>query len=120
MYIYTFVLRVTDTMISQNIDLSSWDTLYRTLQKFSVNVMFTEGPESDKHVINVMHLLMAVYKPKCNFHKMADAYITLSPGKAPWYQLESPAKGSPVAFANDLCSTELVTSMIEIPRLSDR
>jgi hypothetical protein len=27
MYIYTFFLRVTDTMTSQNIDLSSWDIL---------------------------------------------------------------------------------------------
>jgi hypothetical protein len=29
MYIYTFLLRITNTMTSQNIDLSSWDTLYR-------------------------------------------------------------------------------------------
>jgi hypothetical protein len=29
MYIYTFLLGMTDTMTSQNIDLSSWDTLYR-------------------------------------------------------------------------------------------
>jgi hypothetical protein len=28
MYTYTFMLRMTDTMTSQNIDLSSWDTLY--------------------------------------------------------------------------------------------
>jgi len=28
MFIYTFLLRMTDTMTSQNIDLSSWDTLY--------------------------------------------------------------------------------------------
>jgi hypothetical protein len=28
MYIYTFFLRMTDTMTSQNIDLSSWDTVY--------------------------------------------------------------------------------------------
>jgi hypothetical protein len=28
MYIYTFLLRITDTMTSQNIDLSSWVTLY--------------------------------------------------------------------------------------------
>jgi hypothetical protein len=27
MYIYTFLLRMTDTMTSQNIDLSSWDIL---------------------------------------------------------------------------------------------
>jgi hypothetical protein len=28
MYIYSVLLRVTDTMTSQNIELSSWDTLY--------------------------------------------------------------------------------------------
>jgi hypothetical protein len=28
MYIYTFLLRITNTMTSQNIDLSSWDILY--------------------------------------------------------------------------------------------
>jgi hypothetical protein len=28
MYIYAFLLRMTDTIISQNIDFSSWDTLY--------------------------------------------------------------------------------------------
>jgi hypothetical protein len=28
MYLYTFVFRITDTVTSQNIDLSSWDTLY--------------------------------------------------------------------------------------------
>jgi len=29
LYIYTFLLRMTDTMIYQNIDISSWDTLYK-------------------------------------------------------------------------------------------
>jgi hypothetical protein len=28
MYIYTFLLRMADTMTSQNIDLPSWDILY--------------------------------------------------------------------------------------------
>jgi hypothetical protein len=28
MYIYNFLLRMTDTMTSQDIDLSSWDSLY--------------------------------------------------------------------------------------------
>jgi hypothetical protein len=28
MYMHTFLLRMTDTIISQDIDLSSWDTLY--------------------------------------------------------------------------------------------
>jgi len=28
MYMYNFLLRMTDTMTSQNIDISSWDTLY--------------------------------------------------------------------------------------------
>jgi hypothetical protein len=29
MYIYTFLLRMADTMTSQNIDLLPWDILYR-------------------------------------------------------------------------------------------
>jgi hypothetical protein len=28
MYIYTFLFRMTDTMTSQDTDVSSWDTLY--------------------------------------------------------------------------------------------
>jgi len=28
MYIYSFLLRMTDTVTSQNIDIFSWDTLY--------------------------------------------------------------------------------------------
>jgi hypothetical protein len=28
-YIYTFLLRMTDTMTSQNVDFTSWDTLYK-------------------------------------------------------------------------------------------
>jgi hypothetical protein len=28
MYIYNFLLRTNDNMISQNTDLSTWDTLY--------------------------------------------------------------------------------------------
>jgi hypothetical protein len=28
MYIYTFLLRMTDTVTSQNVDISSWDILY--------------------------------------------------------------------------------------------
>jgi hypothetical protein len=35
MYIYTFLLRMTDTMTSQNIDLSSWDTVYNK-ERFDV------------------------------------------------------------------------------------
>jgi hypothetical protein len=31
MYIYTFLLRMTDTTTSQNIDVSCWDTLYTVL-----------------------------------------------------------------------------------------
>jgi hypothetical protein len=29
MYIYTFLLRMTDTVTSENIDISFWDTLYK-------------------------------------------------------------------------------------------
>jgi hypothetical protein len=34
-YIYTFWLRMTDTMTSQNIDLSFWDTLHKVTKKNS-------------------------------------------------------------------------------------
>jgi hypothetical protein len=34
MYIYTFLLRITETMSSKNIDLSSWDTLYSQVDYF--------------------------------------------------------------------------------------
>jgi hypothetical protein len=35
MYIYTFLLRMADIVSSQNIDLSSWDTLYITVRNKS-------------------------------------------------------------------------------------
>jgi hypothetical protein len=34
MYIHTSWLRMTDTMTSQNIDLSSWDTMYSAISLF--------------------------------------------------------------------------------------
>jgi hypothetical protein len=36
MCIYNFLIRMTDTMTSQNIDLSSWDTLYRLQDELRV------------------------------------------------------------------------------------
>jgi hypothetical protein len=38
MYIYYFLLRMTNAMISQNIDISSWDTLYRALYRNRKNI----------------------------------------------------------------------------------
>jgi hypothetical protein len=46
---YTFLLRMTDTMTSQNINLSTWDTLYSTADKtlkrensnYEITVIFT-------------------------------------------------------------------------------
>jgi hypothetical protein len=38
MYIYTFLLRMTDTMTSQNIDLSSWDTLCNSLVECKITL----------------------------------------------------------------------------------
>jgi hypothetical protein len=39
MYIYTLLLRMTDALISQNIDFSTWDTLYiQVYIKFFVSV----------------------------------------------------------------------------------
>jgi len=40
MYIYTFLLRMTDTVTCKNIDISFWDTLYMKLE-FSRQI-FTE------------------------------------------------------------------------------
>jgi hypothetical protein len=40
-YIHFFLLRMTDTMTSQNIDPSSWDTLYSTL----LQTLFCKGPD---------------------------------------------------------------------------
>jgi hypothetical protein len=42
MYIYTFLLRMTDTVTSQNIDLSSWNTLYIRLMYSYVYSLNTE------------------------------------------------------------------------------
>jgi hypothetical protein len=42
-YIYTFLLRMTDTMTSQNIDLPSWDTCitaYRELSELNNSVIW--------------------------------------------------------------------------------
>jgi hypothetical protein len=46
-YIYTFLLRMTNTMTFQNTDLSSWDTLYRLSLIYIANmllgtIMYTE------------------------------------------------------------------------------
>jgi hypothetical protein len=35
MYKFTFLLRITDTMTSPNIDISSWDTLYIRVYKIN-------------------------------------------------------------------------------------
>jgi hypothetical protein len=42
MYIYTLLLRMTDTMTSQNTDLSSWDTLYIYCHRFNFIVCFVQ------------------------------------------------------------------------------
>jgi hypothetical protein len=39
MYIHTFLLRMTDIMNSQNIDLSSWDTLYKRFDNNTSTVL---------------------------------------------------------------------------------
>jgi hypothetical protein len=42
MYIYTFLLRLTDTMTSQTTDLSSWDTLYVLVTSMLLVFQITE------------------------------------------------------------------------------
>jgi hypothetical protein len=39
MYIYTFLLRMADTMTSQNTDLSSWDTLHNAGYSFESSLL---------------------------------------------------------------------------------
>jgi hypothetical protein len=41
-YIFFFLLRMTDTMTSQNIDISSWDILYKQNDKLIINVEFLQ------------------------------------------------------------------------------
>jgi hypothetical protein len=44
MYIHTFLFKMTDTMTSQNVDLSSWNTLYSVERcKDDERLMVTEG-----------------------------------------------------------------------------
>jgi hypothetical protein len=38
MYIYTFLLSMTDTMTSQNVDVSSWDSLYACYNTLLINI----------------------------------------------------------------------------------
>jgi hypothetical protein len=51
MYIYSFLLRMTDTVTSQNIELSSWNTLYNVETDAKVMngewIMVTEGDGHD-------------------------------------------------------------------------
>jgi hypothetical protein len=46
MYIYTFLLRMTDTESSQNIDLSSWDILYKSLRPHVMSLVSSWKPKS--------------------------------------------------------------------------
>jgi hypothetical protein len=44
MYIYNFLLRMTDTVTSQNIDLSSWDILYPKLRPWFLTLWAATYP----------------------------------------------------------------------------
>jgi hypothetical protein len=44
MYKYTFLLRMTDTMTSQNIKLSSWDILYKVKSTLIYFLWLKAGP----------------------------------------------------------------------------
>jgi hypothetical protein len=43
MYIYIFLLRMTDTVTSQNVDLSSWDTLYSVVNGYVIITTLTHS-----------------------------------------------------------------------------
>jgi hypothetical protein len=70
MYIYTLLLRMTDTMTSQNIDLSLWDTLYslatdndvklRTHKKRNVpgGLEGTVTMRRERHLPYIVHSIM--------------------------------------------------------------
>jgi hypothetical protein len=57
MYIYIYFLRMTDTMTSQNIDLSSWDTLYSLaadgVAKQSTNKKRNTSEQKIKQEVNI-------------------------------------------------------------------
>jgi hypothetical protein len=40
MYVYTFLRRMTNTITSHNIDISSWDTLYNVYIRFHLLFVF--------------------------------------------------------------------------------
>jgi hypothetical protein len=65
MHIYTFLLRMTDTMTSQNIDLSSWDTLYNSIYvcscKSELNIHKTHCAEP-QNVFPLNSILFCVEK----------------------------------------------------------
>jgi hypothetical protein len=62
-YIYTFLLRITDTMTSQNIDLSSWDTLYNTvLTTCTINFIFRKLCIFPTQHIYVFHMILTINK----------------------------------------------------------
>jgi hypothetical protein len=71
MYIYTFLLRLTDPMTSQNIDLSSWDILYRKICS-SLNVKNKYFMNSliiflSKHCSKVLPLFLLHLEPIISF-----------------------------------------------------
>jgi regulator of sirC expression with transglutaminase-like and TPR domain len=51
MHIYTFLLRMTNTTASQNIDLSSWDILYRQATRRVIMRPKERGGYEDRSLI---------------------------------------------------------------------
>jgi hypothetical protein len=62
MYVYTFLLRITDTMTSQNIDLSSWDSMCKCCPNVRLNlnpnVEFVSKSAGDIHFFLVDYFTM--------------------------------------------------------------
>jgi hypothetical protein len=60
MYVYTFLLRMTDTMISQNIDLSFWDMEYiQAATERCRKTLGTSSPDQKKKNVSISTRLEA-------------------------------------------------------------
>jgi hypothetical protein len=80
MYIYNLLLKMSDTLTSQNINISSWDTLYTNNRTF-VSRKFGYQPGSGKAVIE-LHFLQpreaGPLKDNIMFHKNLLIIIRLN------------------------------------------
>jgi hypothetical protein len=60
MYIYTFLLRMTDIMTSQNMELSSWDTLVY-VRKSDIKATGCLSTKLELHYSNYLHIIVYTF-----------------------------------------------------------